>query len=492
MFSCMKKSQQFYIYFPIRVTILTIVLIFAFFLFLNLPGYADEKERWKANTQSVKIDLHGEKEKETEKDTVEEKVFTVDDCLEIAFKIHPSLKSAFHLKEEARAGISSTASSYYPQVSFSSTYNSSVIRTTTDDGVLLPSPQKTFSDSYITTFSLSQRIYDFGKTRYKVIAARENLNSAFYDLLAKSDEIVFKIRQAFYEAVAAEKSLAVAREAVEQRQQHLKQAMGFYRIGRRSRIEVTKAEVDLASARLDLLEAENSLEKAKVNLANAIGMPGSFDHPLDGTVTVTDVKYDFEEIAKFARKYRPEMLKIRAQQKAQKANLDLARADYFPTLTGSAYYSYRGSEFTFRNNSWGWGVSLNFDIFTSGQRAAEVRSAWHKLESIKQNRERLWQNIYLETKEAYLDLLTARKKIDVAEKSLEKARENFELARGRYKVGVGTNLEFSDAQLNLQEAQNDLIQSILSYQIARARFEKATGMTTVGREFWTRNKNNKE
>ncbi|MCE1247965.1 MAG: TolC family protein [Firmicutes bacterium] len=407
-----------------------------------------------------------------------DKIVTLEDCIKQAFKIHPDLKAAIALKNASKAQVNEVRSAYFPQVGYTATYSRSVIENPTTSEISGFSPlTKVESDAYRSTISMTQQIYDFGRTAFSVAVAKDNLEAASYEILSVADTIILNIRSTYYSTVAANKILEVSRESVSQQELHLKQAKGFFQVGRRSKIEVTKAEVDLANSKLTLIKSENDAKLARANLANAIGIAGSFDYPLDENVEFVELKLEFDKAIDLASKHRPDLLKIIAQENAGKNRVNQARANWYPTVNGNASYGYSNSRFTFNRIAWGWGVSLDFDVFDGGNRDYTIVENQENLKYLQATRERLWQKIYLEVQEAYLKLEESKRSIEVLEKALDKARENFNLAQGRYEVGVSDNLEFTDARVALQQAKTDLIKAILDYYIARAKLEKAIGVT---------------
>ena len=420
---------------------------------------------------------------ESEKKTTD--VFKLEDAIELAAKVHPELKSAIALKNAAAAQVVQARSVYFPQVSFNSSYsrseNGNKVTYNTQTGIV------NASDSYQTSFSLNQKIYDFGRTAYSVIAARENLKTTQYDILTTSDKIILAVRESYYNAVAAEKVLQVTQETIQQQELHLKQASGFYQVGKRSKIEVTKAKVDLANAQLNLIKAENAVELTKIKLANAIGIENLPNKPLNDQINFVEIKMDKSRALEYAKSHRPELLKMISTENLYNARLKQAKAEWYPTLNGNTSYGYSDNNFALANNNfWSWGISLNFDVFTGGNRSAQVTASNENLNSIGSQKVRLWQNITLEVQQVLLNLEEAKKSISVLETALDQARENFSLAQGRYEVGVGDNIEFSDARIALQQAKIDLIKAILDYHISRAQLEKAIGVSV----FKTSLKNN--
>jgi outer membrane protein len=457
---------------------LILCLVFAFLLTAGIfqvkPGHADTVPEDPAEVSAPSSNTSPGK-----------KVITLEDSIEMAVENHPELKAALALKRSADARLTMARSAYYPGVGMRSSYNRSgsgnLPNVDINDGNLITPSQGNSSNLYNTSLYVSQNIYDFGRTKYRVMSARENLNASHYDVLSKADRIIFDIEQAYFRAVAAEKAVEVNQEAVEQQQMHLKQAQDFYKIGRRAKIEVTKAEVDLANARQNLLIADNRSKLTKVNLAHAIGVTGSFDYALDDTARKMEIEMDFDTAVNYARNHRPEVLRLQALENQRKAHVGMAKSEQYPTVTGSASYGWRDQNLNLNNNNWGVGMQVNFDIFSGGRKRAEIDDAFNSLEAVQQQNQRTWQVIYLEIQQAFLELNQAENLIEALEKSLENARENFRLAKGRYEVGLSSNLEFTDAQQALNKAQLDYISAVYDYQVARARVEQATGLSVINR-----------
>jgi outer membrane protein TolC len=84
--------------------------------------------------------------------------------------------------------------------------------------------------------------------------------------------MILNVKQTYFGVLQAQRNRGVSGETVKQFELHLEQAKGFYEVGTKPKFDVTKAEVDLSNARLNLIRAENSLRIAIVNLNNAMGI----------------------------------------------------------------------------------------------------------------------------------------------------------------------------------------------------------------------------
>ena len=85
------------------------------------------------------------------------------------------------------------------------------------------------------------------------------------------------------------------------------------------------------------------------------------------------------------------------------------------------------------------------------------------------------QNVYLQVKQAYIDLMNAQESVPVARSSMMVAKEQYELASGRYKVGMGDAIELKDAETTYRNSQLSYYNTLMQYNIAAANLEKVVG-----------------
>ena len=88
-------------------------------------------------------------------------------------------------------------------------------------------------DLYTGSASVSQMVYDFGRTSSQVKINTLTAQSSRYDLATTENTVALNVKQAYYNALQAERNLDTAREAVKQLQEHLDQARSSSRSGQR-------------------------------------------------------------------------------------------------------------------------------------------------------------------------------------------------------------------------------------------------------------------
>jgi outer membrane protein len=403
-------------------------------------------------------------------------------CIGIAQKMHPDISAAANTVKASESRIGQAKANYYPQVDWSSSYNriktasgrSSSFSSSGSSSLSSGRTSGSF-DEYSTGFNLSQTIYDFGKTPAQVKIQDFNLNASRSDFENVSELVIFTVKQNYYGVLQTKRNRAVAEESVKQFQQHLDQAKGFYEVGTKPKFDVTKAEVDLGNAKLNMILADNALRIAMVNLNNAMGVPDAPEYAVEDNLSFKAYPITLEEALSKAYQIRPDLQSIVARRQAAESSIDLAKTGYYPVVTGNAAYSWSGERFPL-DHGWNIGAALSFPLFSGFLTKHQVEEAKANLNVLKANEESVKQSVMLDVQQSYLNLKAAEERVPTAKLNVDQAQENFDIANGRYAAGVGNPIEVTDAEVSLITAKTAYIQALYDYKVAQASLEKAIGL----------------
>jgi len=396
-------------------------------------------------------------------------VLNLERCIEIALKMQPTIVAAANTVHATESRVGQAKSNYYPQIDWSSSYDriksASGSSGRTNEAV----------DRYSTGFTLSQILFDFGRTPTQVKIQNLTLDASRSDLRNTTDQIILAVKQGYYGVVQAKYNVLVAEDTVKQTQSHLEQAKGFFEAGTRPKFDVTKAEVDLSNAKLNLIRNENAFSIARLTLNNAMGIPDAPEYALDENLSFEKYEITFEDALSKAYENRPDLQSIIAQRQAAERSIDLAKTGYYPVVAGNAGYGWSGEQFPL-DHGWNAGATLSVPLFSGFLTKYQVEEARANLNVLKANEESLKQTIFLEVQQAYLTLRSAEEAIPTAKLGVEQAQENLEIANGRYAAGVGNPIEVTDAEVGLTNARTFHIQALYVDKVAQASIEKAMGM----------------
>ncbi|MCB2225411.1 MAG: TolC family protein [Desulfarculaceae bacterium] len=398
-----------------------------------------------------------------------EQVLSLDQAVGLALKKNPTLEAARQEVAQAEGRVTQATSRWFPQLNATADYTrnySDRSRTSNYSGNY---------NYYDTGLTLTQKIYDFGQTGGKVEASRQELSATQHDLGTRRDEVVLAVRASYFEVLKNQRLVKVAVKTLASQQRHLEQAKGFYATGLRPKIDVARASVDLANARLALISAQYRQREARVALERIMGgRPWKSDYALASEKGLPPLPGKLDPLLAEALAQRPEMASVKALVAASQGRLESAQGGYWPSLDAGGSYQYGNTELPLENN-WEAGVGLSWSIFSGFLTKGQVNEARAQILQRKARLRELELGIGEEVEQAWLVVRESLERIEVARTALEAAEENFRLSQGRYDNGVGNAIEFTDAQVSRFQAASDLVKARYNYLQAFAALERALG-----------------
>lgn len=394
-------------------------------------------------------------------------VLTLQQCVDIALKNHPAINAAAGTIRQSESKIGQARAGYYPQINIQSDYSR-----------IGPAPTSLRSDPYnyySNSLNLNQTLFDFGKTSSSVDIQILTKQSAEADFQNTAASLVLGVKEAYYSFLKAKMSEIVAKETVNQFQQHFDVAETFFETGKSSKIDVTSAEVNLSNARIQLISVQNALHIARVTLNKAMGLISAPEYDVEEQFYLEKISISFETALAQAYENRPDLLSTGLKKEALEKGIDLNKKGYLPVLSGNAAYGYAGDD-TSMDKSWNVGVALAFPLFSGLSTKYAVDEARANLDVARANEESLRQSVYQEVQSAWLNRREAFERIEAGRIIVRQAEENVELAKGRYETGVGNSIEITDAMIKLNNAKMTYITALSDFSVAQARLEKAIGV----------------
>jgi outer membrane protein len=411
---------------------------------------------------------------------------SLDQLIQTALDNQPRIRSAQAALEGAEALVGTARAGYFPTIGTTLGYTR---QTSNQAGGTNPATGN-ISTRRVTALSVnrqdftarfSQNVFDSFRREWRLQAAREDQNAAEFDLSTTRQDVILNVQSAYYNYILARRLVVVNAEAVRRNIQVLDRARGFFEVGTRPKIDVTRAQVDLANAELALVRARNGMAVTFAALNNAIGVP---EHPLYRVPEEVEIPPQIlkpeeflgtlENSIRVALENRTELRALQARIRAAEATLTLAKRNFLPSLSADANWNYRGQELPYAPN-WVVGALLTVPVLNPPL-FSQVDEAAANLAGAQADEEITAQNVVLEVQQSFVDLVSARERIRTSEVLLTQARENLDLAQGRYQVGVGPLIDVTDAELALTQAESENIQAMVDLKLSEARLRKAMGL----------------
>lgn len=401
---------------------------------------------------------------------------TLAEAADAAVRLHPDLDAAASRVLQARARADAARAGFYPTLSANvgATHSESSGGRTSGLNVV----RSGGATSYVTGVSGRQTVFDFGRRRSRARAADRNLEATQEELEGTLQDLLLEVAVSYFTVLREESSVLIQRDNVRDAEERLRQARGFYEAGTRARVEVTRAEADLAGARLSLIQAENAEMKARVLLGTAMGLPASVEVAL-ARVSLPARVPTMEGAVALAGDFRPDVRASRERLDAAVARVNLAAAEYRPTVDARGSYQVSDTEFPQKQNNWNLGMDISIPLFNEPTLGSALREA----EAARAEQDALLESLMLKVRrqvgENLLDVQEARERQEAATVGVRSAEDNFSLASERYRVGVGSPIEVSEAQRLLVAARSQLSQAGFDLEVALARLHRSMGTLTL-------------
>jgi outer membrane protein len=400
------------------------------------------------------------------------RVLTLDEALAIALENQPNIHVRLSDYAAAAYRVDQALSPLLPQITAGVTAarTQSVSPVTSVGGTR--TSIRSFDDATLARVSISQLLFDFGKTFADTTVARKLADVASEDVELQRQLITLAVKESYTNINFAQRLIAVQQQALERADLNLRSARGFFEVGTRPKSDVTRAEVDVANARVDLIRARNAERNARVALNTAMGIAANTPTQIQDNLVYEPVTLDPAQLLGEAYRQRPESRQARLQVEAADARARRAFRDFFPDITASGFYGGTRADL---QEVWEIGLGLSWSLFDGGNRMARYRETRVLLEGAQARVRATELDISREVEQAQINVSEANERIQAAKTAVESALENFRLAQGRFDAGVGTILELTDAQLALTQTQNAETQALADYRIALARLQRAVG-----------------
>jgi len=324
--------------------------------------------------------------------------------------------------------------------------------------------------------TVSQLITDFGRTTNLSASADYAAKAENQNALATKEQILLAVDQAFYGALQAHAVLAVAQQTVSARQTVSDQVEALFKSKLRSQLDFSFASVNLAQAKLLLLDAQNNESAALAALSAVLGYPGLQDfHLVEDTSAIAAPSGNVDDLISQALATRPEMLALAFQhesaQKFQTAERDL----FLPTIQAVGVVGDTPVRDPVLSNWYGAvGVNVGIPIFNGFFYTARSREARLRTQATQDRLLDLRNRISRDVRTSWLNANAAYEKVGVTQQLLDQASLALDLAQTRYSLGLSSIVELSQAQLQQTQAQIGNAQAGYDYRLALAILQYQT------------------
>ncbi|MEE9466338.1 MAG: TolC family protein [Candidatus Neomarinimicrobiota bacterium] len=447
-------------------------------------------------------------------------------AITLALENNPVLEEAQLNLDIARGQVKEAWSNVLPSVSASASYSRSIV----PQSLFLPGGfAQAFGDSssvdvneqvavqigadnvYAAGVTVSQPIFDFRAFIGVGTSAR------FRDLQVEvtrgtTQLVVTQVRTAYLNTLLAGEQVRLTEQSLERVRQTLKEARALNRSGLTSDYDVLRLEVQESNLDANLHRARVLEAASRRNLLVELGLPLTRELVLEGNLSELDLQ-DFsnnspanlvllelvgfhgdpdprlEPVFRDALAHRSDLRQIQLTTSLERARLSAQRSEYFPTM--SVFYNHNftaqqmgapdlqalsdvaQAEFALA------GVNLEFPLFQGFRRTARMQQRRAAVNQSEVRHRRFKQLADSQVRTLLSNLQDSHYRAESQRKAMNQARRGYEIATAEYRSGVGSQLQITDAEVALRQAEFNYSSTVYEYLIVRTQLDAATGAVPI-------------
>ena len=308
------------------------------------------------------------------------------------------------------------------------------------------------------------------------LAARHNFSAATLTAQDAHDMVVLTVGNAYLVVVADQARVSSVEAQVATAKVSLDQAEANHQAGTAPLLDELRARVDYQSMEQQLIVARNALEKDKLSLARAIGLPLAQSFTLSDTVPYAAFDdLDVEKVLQQARANRKDLAALTEQARAAREQRKAATADRLPVIKADADYGDIGVNVLHSHGTYDATGSLSVPLFKEFALRGEAQQAQAQLDTARAQLSDAKAQVDADVRDSLLDIAAAQKLVEVARSSVELAGEALSEAQQRYAAGVSDNLAVSQAQQSVAQADDQYVTSLYRHNVAKLSLARALG-----------------
>ena len=320
--------------------------------------------------------------------------------------------------------------------------------------------------SNVALFRGFQKLNQISQNKLQLEADKSNTQKVKNDL-------VLAVVNNYLSILNSQDLLIAAQQQLDISKQQLNVEQKFYDVGNKTLADLSQAKAQVATAELNVTNAQNQLDLAFLNLAQLLeldpSVPFEVEKPVVEAITNVNAAYSAAEVYGKASSNFPDIRLAEFRKLVLEREIDIARGNYYPSLNLQSGFGTRYSNGTFGNTNFASqikdnynqfiGFGLSIPIFNGLAARSSVRRAKINFQNAEISEQLAKNNLNKVINQAVYDLRAAEKRYYSAQTAFQSSRDAFNVIEQRYAVGLVNSLDFNQAQTNLNKAQFDQIQA---------------------------------
>ena len=331
-----------------------------------------------------------------------------------------------------------------------------------------------FVDGFRTSFELSasMMLLDFGRRALRIEIQKETVLATREALRSVEQDVLFAAVAAYVDVQVNGQIVGLRDSNVRLVTQELRAAQDRFEVGEITRTDVSIAEARLAAARAGLSAAEGNLMIAREAYKAATG---AYPKRLAGLPRSPRLPKSMEAAREVALKTHPLITRSQRGVTVAELNIELAKADFKPTLSGSAAASINSLGIEEQS----LGLRLNQRIYSGGSKASVLRQAIAGRDGARADLSQAGVLVAEAVGNAWAGLAVANAQVQAGDRQIRAAQTAFDGVREEASLGARTTLDVLNAEQELLNARVTRIEAEAQRYLGVYQVLQTMGLLTV-------------
>lgn len=272
--------------------------------------------------------------------------------------------------------------------------------------------------------------------------------------------LIAEVAKAWLADLALREQLDLARKTLEARSEALTLARQRYEAGASSALDLKQVETLVESARVAVATLTRRSAQAGNALSLVVGAPvvrGEDASLLSDQQFVANLPAG---LPSQLLAQRPDLRAAERRLQSANASIGAARAAFFPRISLTAGIGSTSSElFEAGSRNWSFVPQITLPIFDAGRNRANLRVSQVDRDLAVAGYERSIQAAFREVADALVARGSFEEQVEAQERLRQGQADRLQLAEQRYKAGIASYLDVLDAQRELFDAEQDLVEA---------------------------------
>jgi outer membrane protein TolC len=283
--------------------------------------------------------------------------------------------------------------------------------------------------------TVEQSLVDFAR-QARIKAAGTARDSAVLGTAALTRDLALGATRAYGQVLVAATARRAAQSAVDAADEDRARAEHRRDAGLATDADVLAFQVHAASMKARLAQAIADETIARASLNELMGAPLDTIFTLEDVAPSSPSAADISALEREALEKRELARQAALQEQSSRAQLDIARAAFFPRAGFQAGYEFDGRSWSSRQRWWSAGVEVRWNLFNGLADRARLAAARAGTAQARAGRERTENAIRVEVRSAAARLTAATAREETGRAAVAQAREAQRIIRERYESGM--------------------------------------------------------